>query len=142
MVRYLRDNFYRLPGLQLQDSVIPDFRTPHDVDPPEQNPFNSPNWPPVVTENPSGQGQVGLGGGLLGMLRALLQQSLEPGAVSSSAPNAPENHPDGDGSAQRSVIEKLLGLRGEQGSNSAEPSQETSGSPQKPCRCLARRSAG
>jgi len=57
------------------------MRPPHDVDPPEQNPYNDPDYNPVVTENRSRRAKAKPVGGLLGLLQEAMRQSeLHAGA--------------------------------------------------------------
>jgi hypothetical protein len=165
-----KDEFYQRPnfavlGTQIPDSlrrflppyantppiVPPDPNNPfgdpphfHDVNPPEQNPYNDPDYSPfLVTEKQTAKVGDESDGGLLGMLRAVMQQDqVQPGADSPSAPNGTlENNSDGSGSPLSGLLDRLFALRGEGTPSAAQPSQGSSSTSQKPCRCLARRLA-
>lgn len=143
MVSSFRDNLYRRPNLANTGTEIPERfirRRPawtnnpaivppanpndpygdpphfHELDPPERNPYNDPDYSPfIVTRNLSGQSGDKPVGGLLGMLLAMMQQSqVQPGADSVSAPDgAPEYNSDSDGSPQ-GLLGRQLALQDEQ----------------------------
>jgi hypothetical protein len=54
---------------------IPQKKQFRDVDPPEQNPFNDPDYSPLVTDNFSRRAVGAPAGGLLALLREVMQQS-------------------------------------------------------------------
>lgn len=83
-------------------------RAPHDVDPPEQNPYNDLDFAPfVVTEN-SSQRSGTPAGGLLGLLQAMMQQrDVGPNTGSAISPNGtPATRPDSDGSVPGNFLRR------------------------------------
>jgi hypothetical protein len=139
-----------------------------ELDPPERNPYNDPEYIPfpyhspfIVTESRSGQGGNKPAGGVLGRLLAMMQQAkVQPGADSASTPNnAPEYDSNSYGSPQAGLLGRLLALQGEQAGNAvdvdaygsygpdrsrvartyATAPQKIPTAPQKPVRILSRR---
>jgi hypothetical protein len=76
----------------------------HDVDPPEQNPYNDPDYNIIVTENRSRRAGVEPAGGLLGLLQTAMRQSeLQPDAGFEPSPQ--------DAPAQAAAIQSTQPVR-------------------------------
>jgi hypothetical protein len=145
MATSFRGNLYRRPDFAIMGTDIPErLRRPrppwtdnppivppadpnnpfgdpprfHEVDPPEQNPYNDPVYRPfIVTENLSGQTDGEPVGGWPGMLlRATMQQGqVQPRTDSVSMPNdASEHNSDSHGNLQGGLLGRLLSLQAEQ----------------------------
>jgi hypothetical protein len=92
--------------------------------PPERNPYNDPDYSLfIVTDGISGKvGKESGDGGLLGMLRAMMQQGqAQSGADSVSVPNnRPEYNSNSDGSLQGGLVGRLLALQDAQARNARD----------------------
>ncbi len=135
-------------------------RPAHELDPPERNPYNDPDYSPfIVTENQKGQAGEESAGGLLGMLLTMMphgqvQLGADPPSVSN---RAPEYDSKSYGSPQGSLFGKLPALQPEPARNAvdayvrydpdrasaarttAAPPQEMPTTEQRPVRILSRR---
>ena len=182
-----RDNLYQRPNFAIMGTEIPEHlirRRPrwtdnppivppadpdnpygdpphfHDVNPPERNPYNDPDYSPfIVTEKLSAKAGEPGGGGLLGiLLRAMMPQGqVQPSSDTASTPNrASEFNPNSYGRPQ-GLLGRLLALHNEQAVDAygsyhpegtrvartyATPPQAVPITPQKPVRILSRRIAG
>jgi hypothetical protein len=136
-------------------------RAPHDVEPPTNSPHNYPDGTSVVTDNRSGQAGANLGGGLLGLMRGVMQQvQVQPNANSASALNGtPEYYSDSYGSLPKQLARqaaraarrtrpkcgRYLRKYDPHGSSAistyADPLQQPPAIPHNPVRILSRRLA-
>jgi hypothetical protein len=86
------------------------MRPPHYVDPPEQNPYNDPDYNIIVTENRSRQAGVEPAGGLLGLLQEAMRRSeLQPDA--GLEPNPQATSPQAATIQSTQPIRRLVRLR-------------------------------
>jgi hypothetical protein len=144
---YIRDSA-AAAGVPSRNNVWEyDYPSPND-----QQPLSSPSTIPGALPSGNGisefqNGQLStpsgdaLGGGLPGMLCAVMQQGqAQQDSDSLFAPNGTAENNSGN-NLQGGLLGMLLSLRDEQASDATGPSHESPNAHEKPCRCLSRRLA-